>query len=189
MSRLSADQVFASCTTVVVCSLGSCNKRMFFMPTGFVSDAVKQGRRGVHQQHGGGRVLDQQALTIYAVSMLTIPCAPRFQADEVFTSGTAVVVCSVGSITYMGQRRQFGEKGQPGAAPASSCFCDGNYYEYRNRLIWRRHHVHGAAAAVRRQGQARCGAGFCLFRMSKGHQAVAESVGGWHHVQAAAAAV
>lgn len=32
-----------------------------------------------------------------------------------FTSGTAVVVCSVGSITYKGQRRQYGEEGQPGA--------------------------------------------------------------------------
>lgn len=40
------------------------------------------------------------------------------QADEVFTSGTAVVVCSVGSITYKGQRRQYGEKGQPGVCPS-----------------------------------------------------------------------
>ena len=36
------------------------------------------------------------------------------QADEVFTSGTAVVVCSVGSITYKQQTRQYAERGQPG---------------------------------------------------------------------------
>lgn len=43
------------------------------------------------------------------------------QADEVFTSGTAVVVCSVGSITYKGQRRQYGEEGQPGAFEPTFC--------------------------------------------------------------------
>jgi hypothetical protein len=46
---------------------------------------------------------------------------PVPQADEVFTSGTAVVVCSVGSITYKGQRRQYGEEGQPGASALTSC--------------------------------------------------------------------
>lgn len=43
------------------------------------------------------------------------------QADEVFTSGTAVVVCSVGSITYKGVRRQYGEKGQPGGISLLIC--------------------------------------------------------------------
>lgn len=36
------------------------------------------------------------------------------EADEVFTTGTAVVVASVGSITYKGRRVQFGNEGEPG---------------------------------------------------------------------------
>ncbi|GIL58014.1 hypothetical protein Vafri_13215 [Volvox africanus] len=36
------------------------------------------------------------------------------EADEVFTTGTAVVVSSVGSITHRGQRRQYTEPGQAG---------------------------------------------------------------------------
>ena len=34
-------------------------------------------------------------------------------ADELFTTGTAVVVCAVGSLTHAGTRRQYGEAGQP----------------------------------------------------------------------------
>lgn len=44
----------------------------------------------------------------------TCPGHPLLQADEVFTTGTAVVVCSVGSLTYKGTRKQFTEPGQPG---------------------------------------------------------------------------
>ena len=33
---------------------------------------------------------------------------------QVFTTGTAVVLSPVGSLTYQGERRQFGEPGQPG---------------------------------------------------------------------------
>ena len=36
------------------------------------------------------------------------------EADELFTTGTAVVVCAVGSLTYKGERKQFGTPGQPG---------------------------------------------------------------------------
>ncbi|GIL67686.1 hypothetical protein Vafri_21024 [Volvox africanus] len=36
------------------------------------------------------------------------------EADEVFTTGTAVVVSSVGSMVYRGQRRQYTEPGQAG---------------------------------------------------------------------------
>lgn len=36
------------------------------------------------------------------------------QADEVFTSGTAVVVSPVGSLTHKGQKTQFGKPGVPG---------------------------------------------------------------------------
>ncbi len=39
------------------------------------------------------------------------------QADELFTTGTAVVVCSVGSLTYKGKRKQFTpDKNTPGGA-------------------------------------------------------------------------
>lgn len=33
------------------------------------------------------------------------------EADEVFTSGTAVVLSTVGSLTYKGKKREYGEKG------------------------------------------------------------------------------
>ena len=36
------------------------------------------------------------------------------QADEVFTSGTAVVVSPVGSLTHKGKKIQYGEPGVPG---------------------------------------------------------------------------
>lgn len=36
------------------------------------------------------------------------------EADELFTTGTAVVVCSVGSLTYKGERKQFTAPGEPG---------------------------------------------------------------------------
>ena len=34
-------------------------------------------------------------------------------ADEVFTTGTAVVLCAVGSLTYEGEKKQFGAPGVP----------------------------------------------------------------------------
>lgn len=37
------------------------------------------------------------------------------EADEVFTTGTAVVVCSVGSLTYKGNRRSYVEDGAAGS--------------------------------------------------------------------------
>eukprot|EP00877_Chromochloris_zofingiensis_P013018 jgi/Chrzof1/7970/UNPLg00030.t1 len=37
------------------------------------------------------------------------------EADEVFTTGTAVVVCSVGSLTYKGQRKQYVTHGEVGS--------------------------------------------------------------------------
>lgn len=40
------------------------------------------------------------------------PFSPR-PAPQIFTTGTAVVVSPVGSLTYQGERRQFGEPGQP----------------------------------------------------------------------------
>nr|QKY15323.1 branched chain amino acid aminotransferase (BCAT) [Polytomella parva] len=37
------------------------------------------------------------------------------EADEMFTTGTAVVLCSVGSLSYKGDRRQFAKDGKPTA--------------------------------------------------------------------------
>lgn len=66
------------------------------------------------------------------------------EADEIFTSGTAVVVCSVGSLTYKGKKRTFTEPGKPGAdAPRAACLAGS-----------------GKALGVQYGGQARCGCGF-----------------------------
>ena len=48
---------------------------------------------------------------------VTMNCSRAFSQTvmQVFTSGTAVVVCSVGSMTYRSRRRQYQEPGQPGA--------------------------------------------------------------------------
>lgn len=61
-----------------------------------------------------GAIIELARSKGYTVEETDVPIQEAIQADEVFTSGTAVVVCSVGSITYKGQRRQYGEKGQPG---------------------------------------------------------------------------
>lgn len=50
----------------------------------------------------------------YTVEEVNVSITEAMEADEVFTTGTAVVVCSVGSLTYRGQRKQFGSAGQPG---------------------------------------------------------------------------
>lgn len=50
----------------------------------------------------------------YEVKEEPISIEEAMEADEIFTSGTAVVVSPVGSLTYEGQRKQFGEPGQPG---------------------------------------------------------------------------
>ena len=42
---------------------------------------------------------------------------------QVFTSGTAVVVCSVGSMTYRGQRRQYQVAGLAGAGTTHLASC------------------------------------------------------------------
>ena len=52
----------------------------------------------------------------YTVEEGAIEVEAAMQADEIFTSGTAVVVCSVGSLEYKGTRRRFGpsEGKEPG---------------------------------------------------------------------------
>jgi branched-chain amino acid aminotransferase len=50
----------------------------------------------------------------YDVREERVAIADAMAADEVFTTGTAVVVCSVGSLTHEGERRQFNVPGEPG---------------------------------------------------------------------------
>ncbi|KAL0042636.1 hypothetical protein WJX79_005951 [Trebouxia sp. C0005] len=50
----------------------------------------------------------------YTVEEAPITLEEALQADEVFTSGTAVVVSPVGSLTHKGQKTQFGKPGVPG---------------------------------------------------------------------------
>lgn len=50
----------------------------------------------------------------YTVEEAPVTIHEALEADEVFTSGTAVVVSPVGSLTYKGEKRQYGEAGQPG---------------------------------------------------------------------------
>lgn len=49
----------------------------------------------------------------YTVEEVPVSVQEAMQADEIFTTGTAVVVSPVGSLTYQGERRQFGTPGQP----------------------------------------------------------------------------
>ncbi|EFN59069.1 hypothetical protein CHLNCDRAFT_137805 [Chlorella variabilis] len=51
----------------------------------------------------------------YTVEEVPVPVEEAMQADELFTTGTAVVVSPVGSLTYKGGRRQYAEDGQPGS--------------------------------------------------------------------------
>ncbi|KAK9857632.1 hypothetical protein WJX84_000237, partial [Apatococcus fuscideae] len=52
----------------------------------------------------------------YTVEEGDVTVDEGMEADEIFTSGTAVVVCSVGSLQYRGHRRRFGpsEGKEPG---------------------------------------------------------------------------
>ena len=49
----------------------------------------------------------------YTVEETPISVQEAMEADEIFTTGTAVVLSAVGSLTHEGQRRQFGQAGQP----------------------------------------------------------------------------
>lgn len=50
----------------------------------------------------------------YTVEEVPVSVDEAMEADEIFTTGTAVVVSPVGSLTYQGRRKQFGEPGHPG---------------------------------------------------------------------------
>lgn len=49
----------------------------------------------------------------YTVEESPVSVDDAMEADEIFTTGTAVVVSPVGSLTYKGQRKQFGAPGTP----------------------------------------------------------------------------
>ncbi|GBF92212.1 branched-chain amino acid aminotransferase [Raphidocelis subcapitata] len=49
----------------------------------------------------------------YEVKEEPIAVTEAMEADEMFTTGTAVVVSPVGSLTYKGERRQYGKPGEP----------------------------------------------------------------------------
>ncbi|KAG1654142.1 hypothetical protein FOA52_012188 [Chlamydomonas sp. UWO 241] len=50
----------------------------------------------------------------YTVEETPVSVHEAMEADELFTTGTAVVVCSVGSLTYKGTRKAYTEPGSPG---------------------------------------------------------------------------
>ena len=65
----------------------------------------------------------------YTVEETPVSVDEAMEADELFTTGTAVVVCAVGSLTYRGERKQFGTPGEPGM--------DGGYWGgERNAATW-----------------------------------------------------
>jgi len=49
----------------------------------------------------------------YEVEERPVPVSEAMDADEIFTTGTAVVLSAVGSLTHNGERRQFGQPGEP----------------------------------------------------------------------------
>ena len=51
----------------------------------------------------------------YEVKEEPVSVDSAMEADEIFTTGTAVVLSPVGSLTYNGTRREFGENGEPTA--------------------------------------------------------------------------
>lgn len=50
----------------------------------------------------------------YTVEEVPTSVDEAMEADEIFTTGTAVVVSSVGSLTYRGKKKVFGQAGQAG---------------------------------------------------------------------------
>ena len=50
----------------------------------------------------------------YTVEEGNVSIHEALEADEIFTTGTAVVLTPVGSLTYKGDRKQYGELDKPG---------------------------------------------------------------------------
>lgn len=68
-------------------------------------------------------ILELAASKGYDVEETPVTLEESLKADEVFTCGTAVVLSPVGSLTFKGEKTQYGEAGIPGtvhpAAPMS----------------------------------------------------------------------
>lgn len=107
-----------------VISAGCSHRRLYSGDTStlhrcdFLSYALLSTPRHQHVQHG----LLQQACDEQTqgplhsrISCCLLACLPAVQADEIFTTGTAVVVCSVGSLTYRGNRHSFAAEGAAGS--------------------------------------------------------------------------
>lgn len=58
-------------------------------------------------------VIDLARSKGYRVEEAPVSVHEAMEADEIFTTGTAVVVSPVGSLTYEGRRKQFGTTGEP----------------------------------------------------------------------------
>lgn len=61
-------------------------------------------------------ILELAASKGYDVEEAPVTLEEALQADEVFTCGTAVVLSPVGSMTFKGEKTQYGEAGVPGMA-------------------------------------------------------------------------
>lgn len=59
-------------------------------------------------------IIELAAMRGYKVEETPVSVSEALEADEVFTTGTAVVVCSVGSITFRGNKKQYTKPGEPG---------------------------------------------------------------------------
>jgi len=59
-------------------------------------------------------ILELAAARGYTVEEAPVTLDEALAADEVFTSGTAVVVSPVGSLTHKGKKTQYGKPGVPG---------------------------------------------------------------------------
>lgn len=68
-------------------------------------------------------ILELAAAKGYTVEEVPVTLEEALEADEVFTSGTAVVLSPVGSLTYKGKKTQYGEPGVPGMTQRSCWTC------------------------------------------------------------------
>lgn len=76
-------------------------------------------------------ILELAASKGYQVEETPVTLEEALQADEVFTCGTAVVLSPVGSLTFKGDKTQYGEAGIPGTSlhAAHACLaCSAQYF-------------------------------------------------------------
>lgn len=59
-------------------------------------------------------IIELATMKGYDVEEVAVTVTEAMEADEIFTTGTAVVVSSVGSLTYRGNRKQYTQGDEPG---------------------------------------------------------------------------